>query len=781
MAKATAYPGADLSQDRSKLGGVTMPRLDKVLLHTTESSDWPSYPSFAPQLTVDPIKRQVRQHMPLTLSASTLGNDGANKTNRANVVQIEIVGYCASNKTGSSYHVSKWGDAEYTFLSGVLQWFAAEWGAPMTSTVKWVSYDDAYYDRGKQRLTWAQYEPYRGLLGHQHVPGNDHPDPGLLDVQRLLGGSVQPLKPPPADKVACLSRMPPYTVAMPVATGSVGYAYGTKDSGYKAGFHTGQDFKADTGVDWLAVWGGVARRKPYDAAYGNWMVLEADNGRDYLYCHGSAITVKDGERVVQGQSIGKVGSTGNATGPHLHFEDRPRGGGYGNVRKPSWPGWDGKSFIQAMVLGASHPFVELLGWRLVAHLGPDIYREGPGPKCSATDVANLATWQRSQGWTGPDADGYAGPESWRRLMLPGAYELAPEDPTVDEPAKPPVVPPPPAEWPQKTSDKVAAEYWVDPAKVSSHLNARRADGTIVREREPGFRITTGKAVVLGGATKPASAGATKWLQTEAGFHYALDYLTTTKPKGGDVLKIGTLNGYAGNALSSWQNYLTELAKLGADVVGCQELSDDAKQKGLTKHAKSLGWRATTRNSAVTTFYNGDTQQLLDEGYVVVDKGGKKWEPGAGGNVSIYKIIMVCKFRDKRTGRVWHHLNHHVVPTIERNGAFRGDHPIRVGIAKKQIKAICERLKMYGSGGAFVAATADWNIARGGSASKWTEQQFHDAGARNCWEEWPDKATHTSGRTIDWVVASDTADITDVQVLARRGTGDHNPVLVTYTL
>ena len=128
MSKSTTYPGADRSQDRSKFGGVTMPRLDKVLLHTTESSDWPSYPSFAPQLTVDPIKRQVRQHMPLTLSASTLSNDGANKTNRANVVQIEIVGYCASNKTGSSYHVSKWGDAEYAFLSGILQWFAAEWG-----------------------------------------------------------------------------------------------------------------------------------------------------------------------------------------------------------------------------------------------------------------------------------------------------------------------------------------------------------------------------------------------------------------------------------------------------------------------------------------------------------------------------------------------------------------------------------------------------------------------------------------------------------------------------
>ncbi len=772
MSKSTTYPGADRSQDRSKFGGVTMPRLDKVLWHTTESSSWPAYTSLAPQLTVDPIKRQIRQHMPLNLSASALSNAGTYRTNRANVVQIEIVGYCADDKTSSSYHISKWGEDEYRFLGSIARWFWEEWGVVrLASGVQFVSYSDAYYDRKKQRLSVAQYDAYEGHLGHQHVPGNDHPDPGLIDIHKLLDFASTDDDDQPVKKQYPTS-MPTYRVALPVVGGTVGYAYGTKDSGYSAGYHTGQDYKASSGATILAVWNGVIRRKPVDPkGYGSWFILEADNGRDYVYCHCSSIDVADGRRVIQGEPIAKVGSTGNSTGPHLHLEDRPRGGGYGNVRRPDWPSWDGRSFIEVAKLGASHPFNELLGWRLVAHLGPDIYREGPGPRLTATDVANLAKWQRSQGWIGADADGYAGPESWRRLMLPGAFETT-------GPVQPPTKP---VVWPRVTTEPVAKSYWVDPTKVSTRLNAREADGSIVREREPGFLISTAEAVVVGGATKPAAEGATRWLRTKAGFYYALDFLTTSKPKGGDVLKIGTLNGYAGNALSSWQNYLTELAKLGADVVGCQELSDDAKQKGLTKHAKSLGWGATTRNSAVTTFYDKNTQQLLDEGYVVVDKGGKKWEPGAGGSTSIYKIIMVCKFRDKRTGRVWHHLNHHVVPTIERNGAFRSDHPIRVGIAKKQIKAVCERLKMYGSGGAFVAATADWNIARGGSASKWAEQQFHDAGARSCWEEWPDKATHTSGRTIDWVVASDTADITDVQVLARRGTGDHNPVLVTYTL
>ena len=98
----------------------------------------------------------------------------------------------------------------------------------------------------------------------------------------------------------------------------------------------------------------------------------------------------------------------------------------------------------------------------------------------------------------------------------------------------------PVVWPRVTTEPVAKSYWVDPAKVSTRLNAREADGSIVREREPGFLISTAEAVVVGGATKPAEEGDTKWLRTKAGFHYSLEDLTTTKPKGGDVLKIGTL-------------------------------------------------------------------------------------------------------------------------------------------------------------------------------------------------------------------------------------------------
>lgn len=115
--------------------------------------------------------------------------------------------------------------------------------------------------------------------------------------------------------------------------GPKGYAYGTRNSGYAAGYHTGQDYPASTGTRLVAVrsgrvtffWGG---------AYGNVARLQADNGRDYWYCHMSRNG--KGGSVKAGTVIGYVGTTGNSTGPHCHFEDRPRGGGYGRVRRPKW-------------------------------------------------------------------------------------------------------------------------------------------------------------------------------------------------------------------------------------------------------------------------------------------------------------------------------------------------------------------------------------------------------------------------------------------------------------
>ena len=126
-------------------------------------------------------------------------------------------------------------------------------------------------------------------------------------------------------------------VSSPVPGRSVTYPYGVRNSRYAAGFHTGDDYAAPTGTPVVAVRSGtIAWSNDNGGAYGKWLGLRADNGRDYVYCHLSAREVRTGARVSAGQRLGRVGATGNVTGPHLHFEDRPRGGGYGDVRDPRW-------------------------------------------------------------------------------------------------------------------------------------------------------------------------------------------------------------------------------------------------------------------------------------------------------------------------------------------------------------------------------------------------------------------------------------------------------------
>jgi murein DD-endopeptidase MepM/ murein hydrolase activator NlpD len=89
--------------------------------------------------------------------------------------------------------------------------------------------------------------------------------------------------------------------------------------------HAGFDLAAASGTQVAAAARGTVIHAGPAGTYGNLVTLRHDSGFETRYAHLSAVEVKVGDLVEAGQGIGKVGSTGHSTGPHLHFEIRQEG------------------------------------------------------------------------------------------------------------------------------------------------------------------------------------------------------------------------------------------------------------------------------------------------------------------------------------------------------------------------------------------------------------------------------------------------------------------------
>ncbi len=89
--------------------------------------------------------------------------------------------------------------------------------------------------------------------------------------------------------------------------------------------HLGTDFAAPTGTPARTVGDGVVTFAGVQGGYGNVVFIKHRNGHETVYAHLSQINVRVGQSIGQGQTVGLVGATGWATGPHLHFEFRVNG------------------------------------------------------------------------------------------------------------------------------------------------------------------------------------------------------------------------------------------------------------------------------------------------------------------------------------------------------------------------------------------------------------------------------------------------------------------------
>ena len=113
-----------------------------------------------------------------------------------------------------------------------------------------------------------------------------------------------------------------------------GMSAGYGESSYLwSSVHTGQDFTAPAGTPIRAVGDGKIISAGWDGSYGQKIVVLHHDGTETWYAHMSSF-VRTGGTVKAGDVIGRVGSTGNSTGNHLHFEARPGGGG--PVEPMSW-------------------------------------------------------------------------------------------------------------------------------------------------------------------------------------------------------------------------------------------------------------------------------------------------------------------------------------------------------------------------------------------------------------------------------------------------------------
>mgnify|MGYP002353009983 CR=1 FL=1 len=195
------YPGASTAYwYGSKYPGSAM-ETNVVVWHSTEGTTVPSYGggASAPTLTAAPDFKAKRlvwyQHFDFDASARALRNTaGGVETNTANVCQVEVVGTCdptTHRKWGTArphLYMPELPDWAIRDLAAFARWAHEQHGVRLESGLTFKAYPASYGANGV-RMSATSWRGFYGHCGHQHVPENDHGDPGAWPMAAILAAA----------------------------------------------------------------------------------------------------------------------------------------------------------------------------------------------------------------------------------------------------------------------------------------------------------------------------------------------------------------------------------------------------------------------------------------------------------------------------------------------------------------------------------------------------------------------------------------------------------------
>lgn len=159
----------------------------KLVLHTTEGALEGALAAYAnkrvvPHFTWDRASRRRLQHVDTDRSVSALANDsGGVQTNRDGAIQVEITGFAADSHN--------WSDSDLRWIAEGIKEVCEVEGIDWRNFRTFVGEEAGTIARedAPQRMSFAEWDAFDGVCGHQHVPENHHWDPGRLNYPRILG------------------------------------------------------------------------------------------------------------------------------------------------------------------------------------------------------------------------------------------------------------------------------------------------------------------------------------------------------------------------------------------------------------------------------------------------------------------------------------------------------------------------------------------------------------------------------------------------------------------